>query len=449
MSADENIVRLKKLLAGGSKKAPELQKALGVSQPTLSRLIRNAGPDILSFGATRSTFYALANPVASVGSEIPVFSVDNKGRVQHYGILYCLAAQQYYWQPESMPGTLYKHLPWFVESVRPEGFLGRAFAHVHHDQGFPERLFDWNDKHLLAALVLYGSDLPGNLIFGKKSLATYLAVSRSGQGKIAAQDRERAYPRMAFDAMAGNPPGSSAGGEQPKFTTVVIDGSGCRHVLVKFSPPATTPEGQRWSDLMVCEHLALQTLQEAGRCAAISDVFFFEQRCFLEVQRFDRVAEFGRLAVATLGVVEDEFFGERDRWEDATQRLEQQNMLDSKSACAIRFQSAFGKMIANTDQHFGNISLFIKDKGRFEVAPAYDVLPMFYRPTATAEIVERHYELSAPTAGLAEEWDRAQEFAIAFWKKVECDHRVSKEFRSIAQCHVNDLTQDQGPGLVR
>ena len=71
-------------------------------------------------------------------------------------------------------------------------------------------------------------------------------------------------------ALAGDVPGSSAGGEQPKFTATVDDGGTLRHVLVKFSPTLDTLVGRRWADLLVCEHLAAETAGQAAEPAARS-----------------------------------------------------------------------------------------------------------------------------------------------------------------------------------
>lgn len=62
---------------------------------------------------------------------------------------------------------------------------------------------------------------------------------------------------MADAAMRNEISQSSAGGEQPKFTIreKKQDGS-ITHWLIKFSPPANTPSGIRWADLLICKHIA-------------------------------------------------------------------------------------------------------------------------------------------------------------------------------------------------
>lgn len=44
----------------------------------------------------------------------------------------------------------------------------------------------------------------------------------------------------------GEIPGSSAGGEQPKFTAYAMTPSGARHVIVKFSELDENPITERW-----------------------------------------------------------------------------------------------------------------------------------------------------------------------------------------------------------
>src|SRR5690606_41232569 len=79
--------------------------------------------------------------------------------------------------------------------------------------------------------------------------------------------RSRCFPystlfrsEFAAEAMRSTP-GSSAGGEQPKFLARLLDGSGAeRSVLVKFSAPMDQTPGRRWADLLACEWLALEIL---------------------------------------------------------------------------------------------------------------------------------------------------------------------------------------------
>jgi hypothetical protein len=247
--------------------------------------------------------------------------------------------------------------------------------------------------------------------------------------------------------MAGDPAGSSAGGEQPKFTVRLEDGE-LRHLLVKFSPPVSSQEGRRWADLLVCEHLALQTVCEAGFCAARTQIREAGGRLFLEVERFDRTGRFGRRPLVSLGAIDDEFFGRRDNWIAAAGRFEKGRMIPPEEAAAMRWLSAFGTLIHNTDQHFGNVSLIPLKEERFTLAPAYDVLPMFYRPVGS-EITPRRNEVPLPPAGASMQWEEAGRWAARFWRKAAEDERISPEFRRT--CRENEETLERaarGPRLI-
>ena len=129
---------------------------------------------------------------------------------------------------------------------------------------------------------------------------------------------------MAVGASQGESPGSSAGGEQPKFTAYADTNDGPRHVMVKFSEKRDSPVSQRWRDVLLAEHLALTTLRQAGVSAAISTVIDHEGQRFLEVQRFDRVGTLGRMAVMSLSALDAEFVGEAHQpWPVVVKQLKQ------------------------------------------------------------------------------------------------------------------------------
>jgi hypothetical protein len=42
----------------------------------------------------------------------------------------------------------------------------------------------------------------------------------------------------------------------------------------------------------------------------------------------------------------------------------------------------FGRLIANTDMHYGNAALILCERLPLQLGPVYDMLPMAYRPGA-------------------------------------------------------------------
>jgi hypothetical protein len=306
------------------------------------------------------------------------------------------------------------------------------------------RLQDWNDDDVLVALARRGEDCMGNLVVGEESLERYIRSAREATPPIKSNEIYIEYPRLAREAMAGDPAGSSAGGEQPKFTAIIEDG----HVLVKFSQSMNTLEGERWADLLVCEHIALEIIREAGFNAAESRIYHLEDRTYLEVHRFDRIGRFGRLPMNSLGAVDDEFFGRRDNWVAMANRLESAKMLSQDDASMLRWISVFGDLIANTDQHFGNVTLIPRDMEykQFTLAPAYDVLPMYYRPKDGEPTFP---EFNPQVSALSLEWEEAHRYAVLFWIRASMDTRISERFRSI--CSANRVALEkigEGPRLV-
>lgn len=365
------------------------------------------------------------------GRRYPVCRVDESGDLRQFGILQPILDGYYF---ESLIGELSKKnrsLPWFIHDMRPDGFVGRLFArHMQQELGLPERLDDWCDEHLLIALARRGEDCMGNLIVGEESLERYSQSVRENTPPLADDAREAVYPQMAAAAMEGKTEGSLAGGEQPKFTAVVERNGDAVNVLVKFSPKMDTSEGRRWADLLICEHIALETIRAAGFSAAKSSLLIAGGRAFLEVVRFDRVGRIGRIPINSLGVVDDEFFGHRDSWINMADRLESSRMVSFHDAEALRWLSAFGEMIANNDMHFGNVSLVPEDlsKPTFSLAPAYDMLPMLFRPRA-GELASPQF--TPPLVASESRWEDARQHALKFWDSAARDDRISPEFRNV------------------
>ncbi|MCR4373245.1 MAG: HipA domain-containing protein, partial [Acidobacteria bacterium] len=234
---------------------------------------------------------------------------------------------------------------------------------MHPDLRLPARLVDWSDHHILLAMSRRGEDLPGNLVVGDESFARWQAldipVSTRGD-----------YPELAEATIAGHPPGSSAGGERPKFGAFV-DG---RHVLVKFAARGGGGGGggdavaRRWCDLLVLEALALHVVSAHGVPAARTSIIDGGSHCFLESERFDRVGIRGRVAVLSLAAVQDD---PADPWARAAVLLMDAGRLSTEDARRLQWLDAFGALIGNTDRHPYNV-IFFADGATLRLAPAFD-----------------------------------------------------------------------------
>jgi hypothetical protein len=279
----------------------------------------------------------------------------------------------------------YDDLPWWLADMRPQGYLGRAYARRHAAElGLPERPDDWSAAHVLRALLAHGDDVVGNLLPGDAARDRFLSAPPAEP--VDAAQKPEIYARLAREAARGELPGSSAGGEQPKFTT--------RGVLVKFSEPAVNPVTERWRDLLLAERLALETLRSAGVSAAETRLVDHEGQRFLEVERFDRAGARGRRGLFSLAALEAEFSGAGSGgWPSAARRLAAEGVIRPEALPGADLLWAFGTLIGNTDMHGGNLS-FIGEHGRpFDLAPAYDMLPMAFQPRAGGGLPD---EIPAP-----------------------------------------------------
>lgn len=426
-------------LRAGVASSRELEQLLGLSQSSVSRALRTLVTDgrVVRIGTTRGAQYGLRRPIESIGDNWPLHRINRRGEIEELGTLHALAADQYYFELTSTARTsglayegISDGIPYFLQDQRPGGFLGRAVPRRYPELRLPQRVIDWNDDHYLRYLTQHGSDAISDLIPGTAALDDYLRM-RSARNPIQSSQRDTRYPQLANAVMEGGLPGSSAHGEHPKFATLLQDDSAQMHVLVKFSPPANTAAGVRWSDLLVAEHHALSLLGASGISAASSQIFQFEGRTYLEVDRFDRVGIEGRVGVTSLLAIDTHLYGQLDNWIEAATRLHRDQRIDSETLEQVRLITTFGAFIANSDRHFGNLSFFDEYRGTFTLAPVYDMLPMLFAPEHN-QVVSRAFTLPDATSDTLRVYRRAGELAEEYWRRVAGDDRISQEFRPIA-----------------
>ncbi|MEM1175155.1 MAG: HipA domain-containing protein [Pseudomonadota bacterium] len=403
-------------LLGGARQGGELVDSLRISRGTLKNAYERQQDRILRFGAARSTSYAARHVHAGLDTdEFPVFRIDEAGKVQKAGLLITLEATESIWLPDE---RILEGLPPEMHDVAPKGFLGRSYARRHTELRLPEDVTRWSDHHILIAISRRGEDLPGNLLVGRESFDRYQLL----------RHRPRTYddfPDLASAALAGEHVGSSAGGEQPKFTALV-NGT---HRIVKFAIDGTD-NARRWRDLLLLEHVALQTLREAGISAAETDLVDVENVKCLVVDRFDRVGEVGRRSVMTLAAAADAVQG---TWTDSAENLYRTRQIAAEDLERVALLDAYGVLIANTDRHHYNLSLYPSDEG-YRVAPAFDQLPMAYAPPASGNLRNEAIASPNPSVNTLDVWDQAQELARQFWQHADT-LELSGSMREIVAVH--------------
>jgi HipA-like C-terminal domain len=429
-------------LNSGNTSSAELEQATGRSQSWVSAALRSliSQGRVVRIGSRRGARYALRRDIPPIGSAWPLYRVGRDGEPVEFGTLHSLVADEFYLEASQAAtaagfavASLSAGIPYLLQDQRPGGFIGRAIPRRFPQLHAPPRIQDWTDEHYLRYLTTYGSDVVGDLILGRPALDDYLLQLRQLVPRDARQ-RHEYFPELADQSIHGGVPGSSAQGDHPKFALTLVEQGEVRHTLVKFSPPVETEVGRRWSDLLIAEHLALETLATAGISSAMSRIFQFENRTYLEVDRFDRVGLTGRVGVISLRAIDTSFYGALDNWIASAQRLHQERRIDVQTLDEIRLISSFADLIANTDKHFGNLAFYDGYDGSFRLTPVYDMLPMLFAP-AHDQIVARNYTPTDPSSDTLTVWGRARSLAEQYWRSLANEVRISEEFKAIcAEC---------------
>lgn len=436
-AADESA-DLQALLAAlqrlGIARSVQLQQVLGKSQPTVSRglarlaqqqLAQGLSP-LVVLGRQRNARYALAQPLLGLPGQQPLHWTDGAGVRHAWGQLTHLGGERLHLQAEGIDIVTAGRLPWPLAPLRLQGFLGRLWARSAQAAGYDAHPERWRLDQLLALLLRQVHDLPGAIRLGDAPALPQPAAPTDAQALPAFLDAQA-------DGVASTlPAGSSAGGEQAKF--LCADASGGVPWLVKFSPPLDTPFGERWSVLLRAEALALQVLAEHGVPVAAARLLTSGRRSHLISTRFDRIAAGGARHVVALDAVHDAFVpGPRRDWAATCQALVQQRRLPAEAAAQAQALLQFGRLIGNSDMHFGNLSLVVANpadaaRGRFSLAPVYDMLPMRWRPDLQSGALD-WLPFTPEWADLA---SPARPVALQFWQRAADLPGTPRAWRALA-----------------
>ncbi len=419
------------LRVGGPSTRASLCEQLDISQSAFSRLAKAVRGDIIVAGRGRSTRYAARRRIKNVGMETPVYEVSPDGSSSHVATLHGAYPAGYYLESHSqaVEAEFYADLPYFLHDMRPAGFLGRLVPARHPELQLPEDLRLWSADNCLHYLSRFGWNSVGSFILGDEAFRLYLAMLSDPQDIVEMEGRAARYVELAESVLEAGTPGSSAGGEQPKFLATLAPDL---PVLVKFSPPMRDDVSVRIGDLLICEHIALGVLRENGREAADSELVIERERVFLEVARFDRVGLRGRIGVVSLRALDAQFVGTLGSWSETTAALLAQGVVSRATLEDVQWLEMFSNLIANTDMHPYNLAFSAQETKIGGLTPAYDILPMLYAPQQ-GEILQREFVPTMPTPREVGVWSQAREAARDFWARASNHASLSTGFRSIAR----------------
>ncbi|MBS1143231.1 MAG: phosphatidylinositol kinase [Proteobacteria bacterium] len=411
MSRHSDSIRL--LLAQGPMAARQLVEKAGISQPTASRALAALGDEVVRIGTGPVIRYALRDTTRGFATA-PVFRVSEAGQIREIGALIPVRPEGFVMVQADGLSLHSDGLPWWLFDMRPQGYLGRAYASIYAaGLGLPANPEHWRDADVIRALLAQGHDAVGNLLIGTLARDRFIDMPAPFP-----TDRAADYPELARAAGAGEAPGSSAGGEQPKFCAYTERG----HVLVKFTAQDDNPVTERWRDLLLAEHLALSVLGvETG-------IFDFAGQRFLEVPRFDRIGQLGRVGVVSLRALDAEFIGDASApWPELVSRLAAAGHVHPDATAGAALLWAFGTLIGNTDMHTGNLS-FIGSNRPYQLAPAYDALPMGFAPSTGGAIVNTLPPVSLTASVDGETWRVALQLAETYFARLSENHGFSDGF---------------------
>lgn len=426
------------LLLHGPESAPVLRQRLSISQATFSRRVE-AEPGIIKFGSARATRYALSRPVRQI-REFPLWQIDDKGKAWPFGVLYPVWPQGSCLVELNNGGwQWFDGLPWYLTDLRPQGFLGRAWGRRMAQQAdLQEDIRLWQEEDVLLALSMHAPENLGGWLVGEESYRRWFAAQ--APLAIGEENRQAAYRALAATALAGVTVGSSAGGEQPKFTCYALTGTEAVPTIVKFTPPTQNANQRRWADLLQAESIALALLNQVAIPAARARTLVDESgQTFLEVKRFDCVGALGRRGIVSLEAVQGEFIAGPQNWPAAALRLKAQNVIDEAGLQRIQRIWAFGRLIANSDMHAGNLSFFVADFP-LEVAPVYDMLPMAFAPGSSGNMREEAITPQIDPVIPQAVWAEMLLTAKTFWRQVSQHEQISENFRMLAMKMEQELS---------
>ena len=424
MSAHAESVRLQ--LATGPMRVSQLVECIGVSQPTVSRALAALGDEVVRVTRGRSIHYVLRDRSRGV-NEVPVYRVSAEGALRELGVLMPVRPDGFVMRQADGVTIHSDSLPWWLFDMRPQGYLGRAYASRHATNlGLPSELNAWSDAHTLRALLAHGHDVVGNLLLGERAREMFL--SQPIVAPVPESQKPVFYERLSIEAANGVSPGSSAGGEQPKFLVFADTPSGPRHLIVKFTVAENNTVSERWRDLLLAEHLALRLLDRTGVSAVQTRVLDSAGQRFLEVARFDRVETLGRRGLFSLKALDAEFVGAGKGWTIIARALAAQGQIEPTAVDQVALLQAFGGLIGNTDMHTGNLS-FMSEHGRpYQLAPAYDMLPMAFAPSSGGAL-----PVTLPDAPIHADiapsiWRRALSMAVDYVAELRAEQGFSTNF---------------------
>jgi hypothetical protein len=126
-----------------------------LSPATFARAMATLRPELVSVGATRAQVVALIREIPGLPKEIPIYELL-PGQPRLFGSLIPVEPKGFFMRSELPVQGFYDDLPWFLNDLRPDGFLGRLQVLSCADPELPTEARMWSGSQLLRWLHRWG-----------------------------------------------------------------------------------------------------------------------------------------------------------------------------------------------------------------------------------------------------------------------------------------------------
>lgn len=106
-----------------------------------------------------------------------VYRISEAGQVSALGRLVPVYPHGFVMQQTDGKSIYSDSLPWWLFDMRPQGYLGRAYAsRFSATLGLPANPEHWDDAEVIRSLLAHGTDAIGNLVIGEQARDQFLAM---------------------------------------------------------------------------------------------------------------------------------------------------------------------------------------------------------------------------------------------------------------------------------
>ena len=103
-------------------------------------------------------------------NSVPIYRINEEGKIKLLGKLTPVYPAGFVMEQVDNVNRYSEGLPWWLFDMRPQGYLGRAYAATYSAElGLPHNPDSWSDTDIIRALIAHGHDAVGNLLIGEQA----------------------------------------------------------------------------------------------------------------------------------------------------------------------------------------------------------------------------------------------------------------------------------------